>query len=630
MSKIDELLKDEKVEWKKLGEIGYFFGGLTGKTKEDFGTGNSKYVPYKNIFSNIEVDLNNLESVNIGNEKQNELRIGDILFTGSSEIMEECGLSSVITEEISGIYLNSFSFAFRLNDDVKILPSFSKYLFRDFRIRKQIIKTANGVTRFNVSKEAMKKIEIPIPSIETQEKIVKTLDKFTNYVTELQAELQARTKQYEYYRDMLLSEDYLNKISEELLIKYNSSLKKNKLIYISEITRGKRLVRSELKETGKFPVFQNSLTPLGYYHDKNFTGGKTCVISAGAAGDIFYIEDDFWAADDVFVITGDSILNKYIYYFLLSKQNLIKSKVRKASVPRLSRDEIEKIEILVPAIGLQEKIVEILDKFQSLLTDTKGLLPQEIEQREKQYEYYREKLLTFTTEDKIISRQTDRQTDRQVISSEYFVLLKEAADIVGVKLFDIKRERLGNCVLNVEKIKWNDSQESSFNYIDLSSVDRENHSISNLDIITMKNAPSRAQQVVYTDDVLFGTTRPLLQRYCIIPDQYDEQICSTGFCVLRANKEKVLSKWILYGISTSSFLSHIEKYEKGTSYPAISDKDIKLYEIPLPSIPVQKYIVSILDKFDTLVNDISKGLPKEIELRQNQYEYYREKLLGFK
>ena len=412
MSKIDELLKDEKVEWKKLGEIGYFFGGLTGKTKEDFGTGNSKYVPYKNIFSNIEVDLNNLESVNIGNEKQNELRIGDILFTGSSEIMEECGLSSVITEEISGIYLNSFSFAFRLNDDVKILPSFSKYLFRDFRIRKQIIKTANGVTRFNVSKEAMKKIEIPIPSIETQEKIVKTLDKFTNYVTELQAELQARTKQYEYYRDMLLSEDYLNKISEELLIKYNSSLKKNKLIYISEITRGKRLVRSELKETGKFPVFQNSLTPLGYYHDKNFTGGKTCVISAGAAGDIFYIEDDFWAADDVFVITGDSILNKYIYYFLLSKQNLIKSKVRKASVPRLSRDEIEKIEILVPAIGLQEKIVEILDKFQSLLTDTKGLLPQEIEQREKQYEYYREKLLTFTTEDKIISRQTDRQTDR--------------------------------------------------------------------------------------------------------------------------------------------------------------------------------------------------------------------------
>ena len=208
--------------------------------------------------------------------------------------------------------------------------------------------------------------------------------------------------------------------------------------------------------------------------------------------------------------------------------------------------------------------------------------------------------------------------------------MKEAANIVGIKLFDVKREILGNCVLNVKKIKWNDSQESSFNYIDLSSVDRENHSIYNTDLVTMKNAPSRAQQIVHTEDVLFGTTRPLLQRYCIVPNQYDEQICSTGFCVLRANKEKILPKWILYGISTNLFLSHIEKYEKGTSYPAISDKDVKLYEIPLPSLPVQEYIVSILDKFDALINDVSKGIPKEIELRQKQYEYYREKLLDFK
>ena len=110
------------------------------------------------------------------------------------------------------------------------------------------------------------------------------------------------------------------------------------------------------------------------------------------------------------MITGDSILNKYIYYFLLNKQSLIKSKVRKASVPRLSRDEIERVEILVPTTGVQEKVVEILDKFQSLLSDTQGLLPQEIEKRQKQYEYYREKLLTFDIAGETISRQTDRQT----------------------------------------------------------------------------------------------------------------------------------------------------------------------------------------------------------------------------
>ena len=80
-------------------------------------------------------------------------------------------------------------------------------------------------------------------------------------------------------------------------------------------------------------------------------------------------------------------------------------------MPRLSREEIERVEIVVPLIGLQEKIVKILDKFQSLLSDTKGLLPQEIEQRQKQYEYYREKLLTFDIVGGTISRQTDRQTD---------------------------------------------------------------------------------------------------------------------------------------------------------------------------------------------------------------------------
>ena len=203
-------------------------------------------------------------------------------------------------------------------------------------------------------------------------------------------------------------------------------------------------------------------------------------------------------------------------------------------------------------------------------------------------------------------------------------------DIVEVKLFGVKRERLENCVLNVGKIKWNNSHANSFNYIYLSSVDRENHSINNADLITAENAPSRAQQVVRLEDVLFGTTRPLLQRYCIISEQYDKQICSTGFCVLRADKEKVLPRWILHVISTTSFLTYIEKHEKGTSYPAISERDVKMYEIPLPSLPVQEYIVSILDKFNALVNDISQGLPREIELRQKQYEYYRAKLLDFK
>ena len=401
MSKIDELLKNEKVEWKKLGEIGYFFGGLTGKTKEDFGVGNSKYVPYKNIFSNIEVDLNNLESVNIGNEKQNELRVGDILFTGSSEIMEECGLSSVITEEISGIYLNSFSFAFRLNDDIKILPSFSKYLFRDFRIRKQIIKTANGVTRFNVSKEAMKKIEIPIPSIETQEKIVKTLDKFTIYVTELQAELQARTKQYEYYRDMLLSEEYLNKISDKIdgLEIKNYEVKFTTLGEIVDIIVGGDVPKDNFSiiptDKYKIPIFSNGIEEKSLYGFTNIAkvDKKSVTVSArGTIGYVSYREEPYFPIVRLLcLIPREDILVKYLYY-LLQNSNI---NHKETGIPSLTTDMMKNIKITLPPIEIQNKVVEILDKFQFLLAHTKGLLPQEIEQRQKQYEYYREKLLTF-------------------------------------------------------------------------------------------------------------------------------------------------------------------------------------------------------------------------------------------
>ena len=113
-------------------------------------------------------------------EKQRNLQYGDIIFTGSSEKLNECGISSVVTENPSeNLYLNSFCFFLRLYNTGILLPDFSKYLFRSEKLRHQIIKTASGVTRFNVSKEMMKKIEIPIPPIEIQEEIVKILDNFT-------------------------------------------------------------------------------------------------------------------------------------------------------------------------------------------------------------------------------------------------------------------------------------------------------------------------------------------------------------------------------------------------------------------------------------------------------------------
>ena len=199
------------VEYKNLKELGSFFGGLTGKNKNDFVDGNARYITYKNVYCNAAVDFSANDFVKVSDgEKQNVLQYGDVIFTGSSETPDECGFSSAVTCHLNEeVYLNSFCFAFRFNDVSVMNPYFSKYLFRSTALRSQIKRTANGVTRFNVSKALMSKVTIPVPPLDVQRQIVQILDRFDalcNDLTQgLPAEIEARRKQYEYYRDQLLN-----------------------------------------------------------------------------------------------------------------------------------------------------------------------------------------------------------------------------------------------------------------------------------------------------------------------------------------------------------------------------------------------------------------------------------------
>ena len=131
---------------------------------------------------------------------------------------------------------------------------------------------------------------------------------------------------------------------------------------------------------------------------------------------------------------------------------------------------------------------------------------------------------------------------------------------------------LGELVCKIEKISWKNTTEN-FLYIDLSSVDIDSHKILKVTNINQDNAPDRAQQILKTDDVLFGSTRPMLKRYCSVPKEYDRQICSTVFCVLRANTKLVLPRWLYHNIASTNFFIYAEKNQRGTSYPMISDKE---------------------------------------------------------
>lgn len=199
------------VEWKKLGELGVFYGGLSGKTKDDFSNGNAKFISYKNVFYNLSLNIDTDERVKIEEgEKQNTVQYGDILFTGSSETPDECGMSSVLTQKTDEkLYLNSFCFGYRLHNPELFCLDFLKHLFRSSELRKQIGKTASGTTRFNVSKKRFADVAIPILPLATQQQIADILDRFYALTNDLSAglpaEIEARRKQYEYYRDTLLT-----------------------------------------------------------------------------------------------------------------------------------------------------------------------------------------------------------------------------------------------------------------------------------------------------------------------------------------------------------------------------------------------------------------------------------------
>ena len=619
MKFMEKLLVGEKVEWKKLGEVANCFSGGTPKTSNSsFYDGEIPWIRSGEInFNVIKKSERNITKEGLEKSSAKMIKKNSVVLAMTGATV---GRTAVVEIETSS---NQSVAAIETNNRIINYKYLFYFLAKEYNNLKKLGQGA--LTSLNLS--IIKNIKIPVPSIETQEKIVKIFDSYTEYVTELQEklkkELQARNKQYNYYRDMLLSEDYLNKISNKIFMQLDNVIHKTKLIEIAKLSRGKRLVRSELHENGQYPVFQNSLTPLGYYNNKNFDGGKTCIVTAGAAGEIFYQDRDFWAADDVLVITTDDILNKYLYYFLLNKQNLIKSKVRKASVPRLSRDDIEKIEVSLPPIEIQNKIVKILDRFQELLSDTKGLLPLEIEQRRKQYEYYREKLLTFDKEEGYALSTAQRQ-----ITSKFFELLKKAAKIAGVGVSD--------------KVEWKTLREIAVGNLTYGSgasaieYDREVRYVRITDIDTNGNlkeekfSPSEIEEKYFLNygDILFARSGATVGKNYI--HQSGEKSVYAGYLIrLIVNQKLALPKYIYHCINTTKYFKFVENTKSNGSQPNINAKQYSDFKILLPPLPVQEYIVSILDKFDALVNDLSQGLPREIELRQKQYEYYREKLLDF-
>ena len=174
-------------EQRKLGEMGTTYGGLTGKTKEDFGHGDARFVPYTNVFDNPIADPARLGEVEV-DASQNRVLHGDALFTVSSETPEEVGMSSVWLSDLDNLYLNSFCFGYRQNGGFD--PYYLAYMLRSKSVREDIELLAQGISRFNISKGKVMEVEVPVPEMAEQRHVGALFYQLDNLITLHQRKLE--------------------------------------------------------------------------------------------------------------------------------------------------------------------------------------------------------------------------------------------------------------------------------------------------------------------------------------------------------------------------------------------------------------------------------------------------------
>ncbi|EFM34521.1 type I restriction modification DNA specificity domain protein [Streptococcus sp. oral taxon 071 str. 73H25AP] len=258
------------------------------------------------------------------------------------------------------------------------------HLFQSGQFQNELAKITSNTGQTKYNKTNLKKIRIPIPPQEIQEKIVQILDKFTDYVTELTSELTSRKKQYSFYRDKLLSfEDEVYQVEWKVL-KDVATLKNGK--------------DWKTLPSGEIPVYGSGGEMGEFVADHSYDKPTVLIPRKGSISNLFYLEKAFWNVDTVYYteIDDEQIIPKYFYYYLTTVK--LEEMATNPTRPSLTQAILDKIRIPVPSLEIQSRIVQVLDNFDKVCNDLNIGLPRENELRQKQYEYFREKLLTFVAE----------------------------------------------------------------------------------------------------------------------------------------------------------------------------------------------------------------------------------------
>lgn len=336
--------------------------------------------------------------------------------------------------------------------------------------------------------------------------------------------------------------------------------------------------------------------------------GDIVISRAGSVGHSYLLRNPKRSIFASYLIRFKPLVNRfYFFYFLRSSYywEVISEKSIGVAMANVNASKLKQIEIPLPPLAEQQRIV---NKIEELFTNLdKGV--ESLEEVKSKLKVYRQAILKYAMEGKLTENWRERNKDK--IEQTPNPLKNIKINATGELPYGWITTYLKNIALEIKKINPNENPNDSFTYIDIASIDNKKQIIKCPKIYLGKNAPSRARQLVKEGDILFSTVRTYLKNISIVTKEYDNQIASTGFCVLRTLS--VNNKWLFYLVQTNFFLNSLNVIQRGTNYPAVRNSDILNQIIIVPPLEEQKEIVDRVEKLFSLADYIEETVNSKLE-----------------